>query len=178
MALVARHARPPELVGVPIKDIADRYIARFADRRPDWSAFTDAQIDGWRRAQHRFVGNTSGKPDPKAIPAKAFTLSVMYVPAGEGNASHTHEAEEIFFVLQGYLTVFLEDETGERIEAGLGPWDCLACPAGVIHGYQNNSTEPVFMQVMVGKQQPEFMGYADEKLFENRDSHTKSAARG
>ena len=174
MASVARHERPPELVGVPIEEIAEKYIARFADRKPDWSAFTDATIDGWRRAQHRFVGNTSGKPDPKAIPAKAFTLSVMYVPPGQGNASHTHEAEEIFFILQGYLTVFLEDESGKRIEVGLGPWDCLACPAGVIHGYQNDSTEPVFLQVMVGKQKPEFMGYSDETLFNKRDSHTRA----
>jgi mannose-6-phosphate isomerase-like protein (cupin superfamily) len=29
----------------------------------------------------------------------------MYVPVGEGNAPHTHEVEEVFFILQGHLTV-------------------------------------------------------------------------
>ena len=50
------------------------------------------------------------------IPAGNFTLSIMYVPVGQGNAAHTHEVEECFFVLQGYLDVFVEDETGKRVD--------------------------------------------------------------
>ena len=173
---VARHPRDPHLKHTPIEEIARTYTGRFAERKPDWSAFADAMIDGYRRAQHRFIGNTSGKPDPMVIPPRAFTLSVMYVPPGEGNAPHTHEAEEIFFVLQGHLVVFFEDEAGKRIEVALGPWDCVACPPGVIHGYLNQSTEAVYMQVMVGKNQPELMGYADQKLFERRDEHLKTTA--
>src|SRR5271166_4697438 len=112
MGLIARHPRPPELVNVNIEEIARRYVARFGERKPDWHAFADAAIDGYRRAQHRFIGNTSGKPDANFIPARAFTLSVMFVPPGEGNASHTHEVEEVFFVLQGRLIVFFEEEDG------------------------------------------------------------------
>jgi len=52
--------------------------------------------------------------------------------------------EECFFVLQGFLDVFVEDETGKRITTCLGPWECISCPAGVIHGYQNDSLEPVY----------------------------------
>ena len=47
--------------------------------------------------------------------ARAFTLSIMYVQPGEGNAAHTHEVEEVFFVLKGFLDVFLEDESGRRL---------------------------------------------------------------
>jgi len=72
--------------------------------------------------------------------------------------------------------VFFEDEAGKRIEVALGPWDCVACPPGVIHGYLNQSTEAVYMQVMVGKNQPELMGYSDQKLFERRDEHLKTTA--
>lgn len=175
MALIARHKRPPELANASIDEIARRYVARFADRKPDWKAFADAAIDGYRRAQHRFIGNTSGKPDDKVIPPGAFTLSVMYVEPGQGNASHTHEVEEVFFVLQGHLVVFFEEEDGRRLEVGLGPWDCVSCPAGVIHGYRNDSTSPVYLQVMAGKARPEFMGYADPSLFANRDAHTRGA---
>jgi len=32
----------------------------------------------------------------------------MFVNPGEGNASHTHEVEEVFFVLKGHLKVFLK----------------------------------------------------------------------
>lgn len=171
MALIARHPRPKELEGVSIEEIARRYVARFGERKPDWHAFADAAIPGYRRAQHRFIGNTSGKPDANFIPARGFTLSVMYVPPGQGNAAHTHEVEEIFFVLRGYLTVFVEDESGRRATRRLGPWECIACPPGVIHGYQNESLEPVYFQVMLGAAKPEAMGYADDELYRRRDAH-------
>ncbi len=154
MALIARHPRPKELEGVSIEEIARRYVARFGERKPDWHAFADAALPGYRRAQHRFIGNTSGKPDENFIPARAFTLSVM---------------------LQGRLIVFFEEEDGRRIEVALGPWDCVSCPPGVIHGYRNDGVEPVYLQVMAGKAQPEFMGYADPTLFANRDAHTRSS---
>ena len=171
---VARHPKDPEVEGMSLEQIADKYIVRFVDRKPDWAAFADALIDGYRRAQHRFIGNTSQKAGGTTfIPAKHFTLSIMYVPPGEGNASHTHEVEEVFFVLKGIVSVFFEDEAGRRIDVKLGPWDCVSCPAGVIHGYQNDGIEPVYMQVMAGTARPEFMGYADPDLFARRDAHVK-----
>src|SRR3979411_2135019 len=111
---VARHPRPPELVDVPIKDIMQRYVGRFREKKADWAAFEDAKIEGYKRARHRFIGSGgSGKHgDPSVIPAKNFTLSIMYVEPGQGNASHTHEVEEVFFVLQGCLDAVLEAATG------------------------------------------------------------------
>lgn len=172
---VARHAMPAEIAALSLEEIAKRYIGRFRDKKGDWAAFEDAKIDGYRRAQHRFIGaGGSGKhEDASTIPARAFTLSIMYVPPGEGNAPHTHEVEEVFFVLRGYLTVFIEDETGKRVSRVLGPWECIACPPGVIHGYQNESLEPVYFQVMLGRARPDTMGYADEGLFQRRDHHLK-----
>ena len=173
MSKAARHPRHPSMVDMSLDEIGERYVARFATRRGDWNAFADAKISGYKRAQHRFIGNTSGKPDMNIIPVGAFTLTIMYVPPGEGNAPHTHEVEEAFFVLQGNITVFLEDESGNRKDIDLGPWDCISCPAGVIHGYHNNGVVPAFLQVMVGKSHPEFMGFADPALFAERDRHTR-----
>lgn len=175
---VARHQRPPELEGVPIEEIAERFIGRFSEKTPDWAAFEDAKIEGFKRAQHRFIGaGGSGKHGGSDfIPARGFTLSIMYVEPGQGNAAHTHEVEEIFFVLDGYLDVFVEDEDGKRITKRLGKWECLACPPGVIHGYQNDSLEPVYFQVMLGRGQPETMGYADDDLYARRDKHLGEAA--
>ena len=157
---VARHPRPPEVQDLSLDEIMERYVARFRDRVPDWEAFEDAKIEGYKRAQHRFIGaGGSGKhSDPNAIPARAHTLSIMYVEPGQGNAPHTHEVEETFFVLQGMLDVFVEDEAGNRRETRLGPWECIACPPGVIHGYDNKSLEPVWFQVMLGRGEPEAMG--------------------
>jgi len=167
----------PAVVGMPLETILKKYVARFGERKPDWHAFADAAIDGWRRAQHRFIGNTSGKPDENFIPAGSFTLSIMAVPPGQGNAAHTHEVEEVFFVLKGHLTVFVEDETGRRLETVLGPWDCVSCPAGVIHGYQNNTVDMVYLNVMVGKGKPDLMGYTDPELFKRRAEHIEAAAQ-
>jgi oxalate decarboxylase/phosphoglucose isomerase-like protein (cupin superfamily) len=174
---IARHPRPAELQGASLQQIVDRYVARFRDRKADWAAFEDAKIDGFRRAQHRFIGaGGSGKHgDTAAIPPRGFTLSIMFVQPGEGNAAHTHEVEEVFFVLQGFLDVFVEDEEGNRKEVRLGPWECISCPPGVIHGYVNNSLEPVYFQVMLGRAQPETMGYADGKLYERRAAHLTQA---
>jgi oxalate decarboxylase/phosphoglucose isomerase-like protein (cupin superfamily) len=173
---VARHPRPKELEGVPIEDIMKKYVGRFKEKKPDWAAFEDAKIEGFKRAQHRFIGaGGSGKHgDPSVIPAGNFTLSIMYVEPGQGNAAHTHEVEECFFVLQGYLDVFVEDEAGHRVTTRLGPWECIACPAGVIHGYQNDSLGPVYFQVMLGRGKPETMGYADEELYKRKDAHLKA----
>lgn len=172
---LARHTKPADIADLSLDEIAQKYVARFRERKADWAAFEDAKIEGYKRAQHRFIGagGSAKHGDPSVIPPRAFTLSIMYVEPGQGNAAHTHEVEEIFFVLQGYLTAFVQDESGRRIDVKLGPWECIACPPGVIHGYINESLEPVYFQVMLGKARPEAMGYADEALFQRRDAHLR-----
>jgi oxalate decarboxylase/phosphoglucose isomerase-like protein (cupin superfamily) len=170
---IARHSRPDDIASASLEELSDRFIARYRDRKPDWAAFEDAKIEGFKRAQHRFIGaGGSGKHgDTSVIPARGFTLSIMYVEPNQGNAAHTHEVEEVFFVLKGFLDVFLEDESGKQIWTRLGEWDCISCPPGVIHGYQNRSLEPVYFQVMLGRGRPEAMGYADDKLYQRREAH-------
>ena len=82
---VARHPRPAELVDTPIEEIMQRFVGRFKEKKPDWAAFEDAKVEGYKRAQHRFIGaGGSGKhADPTVIPAKNFTLffsTIMYMP--------------------------------------------------------------------------------------------------
>lgn len=170
---IARHKRSPELEGVSIDDILKSHVGKFKDKTPDWHAFADADIDGNRRAQHRFIGaGASGKhADESVIKPGAFTLSIMLVPPGEGNAAHTHEVEEVFFVLQGRLTVFLDDEDGRRVRDVLEPWELICCPAGVIHGYINETEEPCYLQVVLGRGRPEVAGFVDQALFDKRESH-------
>ncbi len=171
----ARHTRPPELKNATLEEIMARYVGRFKDKTPDWNAFADASIEGNRRAQHRFVGaGASGRHDDASIiPAGGFTLSIMLVPPGQGNAPHTHEVEEVFFVLQGRLTVFVEEENGRRVSEALEPWEMISCPPGVIHGYVNETDTPCYLQVMLGRGQPETAGFVDQTLFEARNRHLK-----
>jgi mannose-6-phosphate isomerase-like protein (cupin superfamily) len=159
-----------------LQEMLSRQVARFVDRVPDWDAFADARVEGYRRAQHRYIGaGASGKTDARMIAADHFTLSVMYVPPGQGNASHTHEVEEVFFILRGKVLVFLEDGQGGRAETVLGPWDCIACPANVIHGFVNVGLEPAYLQVMLGKARPDLMTYTDAALQSRRSEHLTPA---
>jgi len=173
---VARHPRPKELEGVSIDEIMKKFVGRYSEKRADWAAFEDAKIEGFKRAQHRFIGSgASGKADASVIPAQHFTLSVMFIPPGQGNAAHTHEVEEVFFILEGKVAVFLEDGAGHRAETVLGPWDCVSCPANVIHGFTNVGLEPAYLQVMLGKARPELMTYTDGDLQSRRDEHLRAA---
>ncbi len=63
---------------------------------------------------------------------------------------------------------------GRRITTRLGRWECITCPPGVIHGFDNTSLEPVYFQVMLGHGKPGTMGYADDELFKHRDDHLKT----
>src|SRR5262249_57052898 len=103
-----RRAIGGAIMSEALQDLLGRQVARFTDRQGDWDAFADARVEGYRRAQHRFIGSgASGKPDASVIPAEHFTLSVMFVPPGQGNAAHTHEAQERFFILTGKPTAFI-----------------------------------------------------------------------
>ena len=48
---------------------------------------------------------------------------------------------------------------------------------GLSRGYINDSLEPVYFQVMLGKSRPDTMGYADDELFKRRDAHLSSSNR-
>ncbi len=159
-----------------VEELLNQRVARFIDRVPDWDAFADARVEGYRRAQHRYIGaGASGKQDTRAIPAEHFTLSIVFVPPGQGNAAHTHEVEEVFFILEGKVRVFFRDEAGRSAETALGRWDCVSCPAGVIHGFENVGLEPAYLQVMLGAARPDLMGYADPSLEQQRDVHLKTS---
>jgi hypothetical protein len=44
------------------------------------------------------------------------------MPKVEGYRRAQHRFEEVFFI---------------RAETVLGPWDCVSCPADVVHGFEN-----------------------------------------
>ena len=59
---------PPELAGLSLEQIAEKFVARFRDRKADWAAFEDAKIEGYKRAQHRFIGaGGSGKHSDTSV---------------------------------------------------------------------------------------------------------------
>ena len=161
-----QHIIPPELKDVSIEELANRRVVRYSELEPDWDAFADSQIEGRRRGQFRLIGaGGSGKPDPNALPAGGFTLSIMILPPGQGGSAHTHEVEEAFFVLEGELTVFFQDEDGKQAATTLSKYDAVSCPAGIPHGFMNEGSENVLMQTMIGAGKPGPIGFIDDEIY-------------
>jgi len=161
-----QHIIPHELKDVSIEELAERRVVRYGELEPDWDAFADSQIEGRRRGQYRLIGvGGSGKPDPNALPAGGFTLSIMILPPGQGGSAHTHEVEEAFFVLEGELTVFFQDEDGKQAATRLGKYDAVSCPAGIPHGFMNEGSENVLMQTMIGAGKPGPIGFIDDEIY-------------
>ena len=66
-----------------------------------------------------------------------FAMEVTVAPGGGPPPLHTHPAHEFFYVLEGELTFFREDE-----EITGGPGTTAYIPGGVPHTYRNFSDRP------------------------------------
>jgi mannose-6-phosphate isomerase-like protein (cupin superfamily) len=147
--------------------LADR-VARFADRREDWSVFGfETALDPrFARAQRRYLG-ASGSADPSdlrgSIPATAFTMSIQSMPPGNQIPMHCHETEEIFFILDGQARVRCWQD-GESFDIALGRWDLVALPPFLQHEVFNVGAVDCHLQTMLAKPQPLRPQYSDPEL--------------
>ena len=71
--------------------------------------------------------------------AQTCTINCIKTPAGGGSPAgmHTHDVDQIFYVLSGTMSVEVE---GTEYEAG--PGTLVVFPAGVPHRNWNGGTEP------------------------------------
>jgi len=143
-------------------------VARFADRREDWTVFGfETALDPrYARAQRRDLG-ASGSTDQGdlrgSIPASAFTMSIQTMPAGNQIPMHCHETEEVFFILDGECLVRCWDG-GTSCDIRLGRWDLVALPPFLQHEVFNEGTGDCQLQTLLAKAQPLRPQYADPKL--------------
>ena len=70
--------------------------------------------------------------------ASASSTFYLEVPAGHRTPWHTHSAEEVLFVLDGYAEAGIADE-----RLALGPGDVALIPPHVPHGLENVGDEPL-----------------------------------
>jgi uncharacterized RmlC-like cupin family protein len=143
-------------------------VARFADRREDWTVFGfETALDPrYARAQRRYLG-ASGSTDHTdlrgSIPATVFTMSIQTMPAGNRIPVHCHETEEVFFILDGECLVRCWD--GEAsFDIRLGRWDLVALPPFLQHEVFNTGPGECQVQTMLAKAEPLRPQYADPEL--------------
>jgi uncharacterized RmlC-like cupin family protein len=159
--------------GTATNDLAQQMagrVARFADRREDWTVFgfETARDPRFARAQRRYLG-ASGSVDPGdlrgSIPATAFTMSIQTMPVGNRIPVHCHETEEVFFILDGECLVRCWDGTASH-EITLGRWDLVALPPFLQHEVLNVGTVECHVQTMLANPTPLRPQYADAALLE------------
>ncbi|MFQ6186237.1 cupin domain-containing protein [Sinorhizobium meliloti] len=82
------------------------------------------------------------------VPGSDLELLDIEVPPGSGTPPHIHESPELFYILEGELTV-------RQFGAGLpqvikaGPSTSVRVPSRVPHNYSNESDNPIRMLVML-----------------------------
>ncbi|HUF93503.1 MAG TPA: cupin domain-containing protein [Candidatus Limnocylindria bacterium] len=152
----------------------DAYTGWHTSKAFDWDAFPASKgFPELSRAQMRYVG-AGGSPkadDPTTLRPAAFTLSLVHQPVGKFGATHAHEVEEAFLVLEGVLTVGWEWD-GDVIEAKLGPRDMVLHATDRPHGFRNDGPHPVLVSIQVASGKPRPPVYT----FHPRDTEPAVAA--
>lgn len=152
-----------------LKEWVESRVARFEGRKYDWNALKfQADFDPkYRRAQMRYIGTgaTGVASDVNTVPAEHFTFSTMVLPAKCEGPLHLHiDAEEVFFMLRGTITLFIRDGE-EEYQTVLCERDLISVPKGVYRGLLNHGEEEALMLVMIGNPKPVIPTYpADHPL--------------
>jgi quercetin dioxygenase-like cupin family protein len=78
--------------------------------------------------------------------AENVTVSYIRTPAGGGSPEglHTHKVEQVFYILEGTMTIEVE---GERFQAG--PGSLVVFPAGVPHqNFNESDSETIHLNIV------------------------------
>lgn len=144
-------------------------VARFADRREDWTVFGfETQLEPkYARSQRRYIG-ASGSVEHKeanAVEPAAFTMSLQTMPPGNRIPVHCHETEETFFILDGECIVNVY-RGGETASFKLGRWDLISVPPNVYHDIHNTGGKECAVQTLLSKPKPDRPHYQDRRLLD------------
>jgi mannose-6-phosphate isomerase-like protein (cupin superfamily) len=150
-----------------LEQTLDSCIASRETRHEDWDtlAFQTKAGDEFRRCQIRYVGaGGTGRHegDPNILQAEHFTFSNMLLPPGAVGPEHNHhDAEEVFFVLEGQIELTVHDledgtKTASRV---LGYRDLAKVPVGVPRSLKNIGDTDALFCVMIGAPKPQVPTY-------------------
>lgn len=150
-----------------LEALIDSCIASRESRAEDWDtlAFQAKAGDAFRRAQIRYIGSGATgdhDADTRIIPSQHFTFSNMLLPPGAMGPEHTHhDAEEVFFVLEGEIDVTVHDpEDGTRTASRrLGYRDLICIPAAVPRSLRNAGETDALFCVIIGAAKPQLPTY-------------------
>jgi quercetin dioxygenase-like cupin family protein len=80
-----------------------------------------------------------------------FGVFTMDGPKGDAIPPHSHGSHhEIFYIVRGEVTVFLDDSDGKRQVRELGAGDFGYVPAGIVHAYRVEADKTRVLGVSTG----------------------------
>jgi mannose-6-phosphate isomerase-like protein (cupin superfamily) len=110
-----------------------RHIVRFAERRPMWEAGLARSV---------YIGEGGAPPG-------RYRMEVINLPKGVAVRSYSRPVEDVFFVLEGCITVGWQ-EAGRAVEESLGPWDAIFNPGGRVHYFRNDGAVDAEFMMLAG----------------------------
>jgi len=131
------HALDPDSDDPRQREFA-RHIVRCAERRPSWDA-------GFARSV--YIGE-GGAPPGK------YRMDMIQLPRGVAVRGYTRPVEDVYFVMEGYITAGWE-EAGRVAEEGLGPKDAIFNPSGRVHYFRNDAVSDATFMMLVGTAEAE-----------------------
>lgn len=90
------------------------------------------------------------------LPGSHLELIEVEVPPGSGVPPHTHASPEMFYMVEGELTVCQLAADGPPTEMIAGPGSVIRIASMAVHGYSNNSHAPVRMLVLTERAMTDF----------------------
>jgi len=110
-----------------------RHTVRYADRRPVCEAGLARSV---------YIGEGGAPPGQ-------YRMEMIHLPKGGAVRSYARPVEDVYFVLDGCITVGWE-EAGHTAEEGLGPKDAIFNPAGRVHYFRNDGASDATFMMLVG----------------------------
>jgi len=110
-----------------------RHIVRSAEHRPVWQA-------GFARSV--YIGEGGAPPGH-------YRMDKIHLPKGVAVRGYDRPVEDVFFVLEGCITVGW-DQAGRLVEESLGPRDAIFNPAGRVHYFRNDGAADAEFMMLVG----------------------------
>ena len=116
-----------------------QHVVRYRDRVPVW------EKPGFARLAYIGEGGA---------PAASYSMDMIHLPRGVAVRPYVREVEDVYFVLDGAITVGWEQD-GEIVERRLGARDLILNPAGRPHFFRNDGVSDAEFTMVVGSPKPQ-----------------------
>jgi mannose-6-phosphate isomerase-like protein (cupin superfamily) len=132
------HLFSPESSDRRHKELAP-HVVRYRDRKPQWEKAGFARM--------AYVGEGGA-------PATSYSMDMIHLPRGVAIKPYVREVEDVYFVLEGAITVGWEQD-GETVERRLGARDLMFNPAGRAHYFRNDGAADAQFTMVMGSPRPQ-----------------------